>query len=378
MSTIEQLQQQLASVQQQQQQQQQQFQTTMNQAAAEIQQLRTLVQAAQASSSSSSSPSALPPSNQGAATQIRIDMKAMQPSSFLGNANTDPEQWLLEMERYFDISGWGEDHPRRVPLASTYLKDIASRWFTSASKSEELGPHPSWSTFKERLTARFRPFAASRLARAALRNLRHRHKVAGYTQEFQKQMQVIDDMSVTDQIETYLNGLQQHIAQEVDREQPTTLSAAMEAAQRIELMLSVRRGPAAFGPSMSRGRFPSYRRQDTHPSTNMGADQNDRMDLSAAYVNHSSDRAPTEQTEQQRTAEEEMDEHHQQVYSMRGGRGGSLRPFRGGSGRGGSSSSRGPRLSPEELERLYKEGRCFHCKDTGHAARFCDKKSKNY
>ena len=31
------------------------------------------------------------------------------------------------------------------------------------------------------------------------------------------------------------------------------------------------------------------------------------------------------------------------------------------------------RLTPEELIKLAKEGRCFHCRNTGHISRNCDK-----
>ena len=37
-----------------------------------------------------------------------------------------------------------------------------------------------------------------------------------------------------------------------------------------------------------------------------------------------------------------------------------------------------PRLSTEEMDRLMKFGRCFNCKEEGHAARNCTKPSKPY
>ena len=43
-----------------------------------------------------------------------------------------------------------------------------------------------------------------------------------------------------------------------------------------------------------------------------------------------------------------------------------------------TTSSAAPRLSTEEMDRLMKFGRCFNCKEEGHAARNCTKPSKPY
>jgi hypothetical protein len=327
----------LAALQQQRQQQQQQQQ----------QQHMAVV-----SNSSSSSP---PP--QGAAAPFalaRIDLKPLQPSAFSGQGN-HAMQWLAEVERYFAVAGLPESDPRRVALASTYLKDIASGWYMAMAS--EWGPQPLWPEFKARFEERFRPIAASRVARAALRDLKHHHKVEGYTRIFQSHMQFIHDMSVTDQIETYLNGLQQHIAAEVDRDQPKTLAEAMQIAHRIESLLATRRGKSAFGPP--RRAFVPYR----NGGGGGGGDRSDPMEVSVA--SHDGDSV---------SHEHDGGEEHVNAMSFRGrgGRGG-----RGG-GRGGRGGARfGQKLEPAELQKLYDEGRCFNCKEQGHSARFCTKQSKN-
>ena len=249
---------------------------------AEVNNLRAQLAAALSAKSlhSGASSSSPPPSghgsggNQQAPPSLRIDMKAMQPSSFHGTASNSADQWLMEVERYFLAVGLGELDPRRALFAATYLKDAASTWYTSALKEADFGPSPSWVLFKERFLKRFRPLAASRMARAAIRSLKQRIKVAGYSQEFQKHMQLIPDMSVADQVESYICGLHSHIAMEVDREQPQTLSDAMELAQRIELMLATRRGGhSSYGRSM-----PYNRGGGGHYSSS-----GDNMDLSALF-----------------------------------------------------------------------------------------------
>ena len=143
---------------------------------------------------SSSSSFVAPPSASSPAVS-RIDLKPMAPSAFHGTASSNADQWLMEMERYFTVASLAEVDPRRVPFASTFLKEGASTWYTSVH-AEIAG----WNDFKQKFLQRFRPLAASRMARTAIRNLKQRFKVASYSAEFQKHMQHITDKSLADQI----------------------------------------------------------------------------------------------------------------------------------------------------------------------------------
>src|SRR5690606_31956050 len=93
----------------------------------EIQALRAQLASAAASNSisssslSSSSSLAQPSSSQtGASRGLVGDLKPLKPSTFTGAAGANAEQWLLEMERYFQAA----DMPSlgRVLFASTFLK----------------------------------------------------------------------------------------------------------------------------------------------------------------------------------------------------------------------------------------------------------------
>lgn len=364
--SVEQLQQQITAMMQQQKQQQEAFTQAMSQASAENANLRAQVQAQAAAASTSASASPAPGQAMPmVAHAARIDMKPLQPSAFTGAVSQNADQWLVEMERYFLVSQLSESDARRVPLATTYLKDTASVWFTTIAT--DLDANASWPQFKEKFIERFRPIAASRVARAALRSLKCRHKVAGYTQEFQKHMQMITDMSVTDQIEAYLAGLPHHIAAEVDRERPTSLAKAMEIAQRIELWLATRRPANSYGPQY-RG-FNDYRAADS--SRAAGGAGGDAMDLTAIYGDEG-------EAVYDGAEDESHHVHFVQSTRGRGGRGGGGRSFRGRGGSGMKGSKSGPQRSPEELEKLYKENRCFSCGEQGHQSRFCSKQqSKN-
>lgn len=344
------------------QKQEQSHQNMMQQAAAKIAELEHLLhqqQAHAAALASANSPSAsAAAAAPSPAVSLRVDMKPLQPSAFNGHVSSNVEQWCLEMERYFHITGLPEQDPRRVALASTYLKDVASGWYNGAIRAQELTQSATWSEFRSKIVQRFRRIAPARVARAALRQLRHRSRVEGYSKEFERLLQDIPDMSVTDQIEQYIYGLQRHIAAEVDRQEPTTLHAAMEAAQRVELLLSTHRTASAYGPA--RPSFGSAHR----PSEGVGRDGGDRMDLSVVRSR------PLAYEEEQKYAthvfqEEESEwpgaHHEYKLHGMQArGRDPSRRP-----------PLRFPGLSTDEVQRRYRENRCFHCGQTGHQARQC-------
>ena len=148
-------------------------------------------------------------------------------------------------------------------------------WYFSVSA--ELGDSPSWDEFKDKFLSRFQPIAAAKVARAQLRLLKQRHRVAGYSQEFMRLIQLIPDMNLADQIESYIVGLQNDLAIEVDKKEPQTLAEAMEFAQRIELMTTGRRQAYGRVPGLY-----NFSRSASSSSSNYhGGSSGDRMDLSA-------------------------------------------------------------------------------------------------
>jgi hypothetical protein len=313
----------------------------------------------------------------------------MVPSSFHGTLTSNPVQWLVEVDRYFTVANLPETDSRRVLIASTYLKDSAATWFSSIVA--ELGDQPSWSSFKKKFIVRWQPLAASKVARAALRKLKHHHRVAGYNQEFQKILQQVEDMSITDQIENYVHGLQPTIGVEVEREEPKSLSEAMEVAQRVEL-LNARHGTSKSYNNGNRFANSSYSR-----GRNQGSDD---MDLSAIQMNaqdsssSSSSSSGNYENNSNGTAPDFNYESYLQflgAMSFQNRNNNNNNTRRGGFRRDGGRpfnnnmngyNPTGPRrqvdgLSREEFDRLSREGKCFKCQQTGHLARNCNQSKKS-
>ena len=358
-------QQQMAAMQQQFTAEKQQMLEQMQRMVQEHQQLEklhaALVSSSGSSSSSSSSPAPLPTSS-----TPRIDIRVMSPPPFYGTSGSNAHQWLMEVERYFLAVNLGPD-AQRVLYASTFLKDAASVWYYSAS--QEMGVSPSWDDFKARFLSRFQPIAAAKVARAQLRLLKQRVRVAGYSQEFLRLVQLIPDMNLPDQLESYMVGLHQDLAIEVEKKDPKSLLEAMEFAQRIELMTSGRR--QAYG-----------RLQGMHHFSRSSTSHNDPMEISAIHqVDDAQDffygtehLPPPADTSIADTVEQVL-----KLNGMfqRGGGGGGFK-------RGGMRGNNGPRrggsnpstqyidgLGKEEYDKLSREGKCFKCKNAGHLARNC-------
>ncbi len=329
-----------------------QHQQVLSAAQQEIQALRSQLAAAAShpiSSSSSLSSSLAQPSSSGASRGLMRDLKPLKPSTFTGAAGANAEQWLLEMERYFQAAEMYSSSGR-VLFASTFLKESASAWFNSLwteAEREQAVQNCTWSEFKEKFRARFRPLAASRTARSILRNLKQKYRVSSYTDAFLKQVQLIPDMSMADQVDSYINGLQGRIAEEVDRDDPSTLVEAMNLAQRAETRQASRRGQPVYGARSMGGMF--------RAAPERRADSDDRMDLSALEHDQVRHVDASESGEDEESIRAMMQE--QRRFSTR-------RPFAG---------ARVPNLSREEFDRLSREGKCFHCRQPGHLARNCPK-----
>jgi len=280
----------------------------------------------------------------------------MQPSLFTGGMHGNAEQWLQEMERFFLASNMAGEQSR-VLYASTYLKDAASTWFNSLWPEDHRAQHIqqcSWDDFKEKFRARYRPLAPARMARTTLRTLTQRNKVAGYTDAFLKQVQLMD------QVDAYINGLHTDIAEEVDRGDPDTLAKAMDLAQRAEARLTHRRGQKSYGSSTNAytHRYTERRVVPVHVRNE------DRMDLS---VLQGEDDGSSSDGSSSSTSL-----HVMQAQRRGGARRSSPRRF---GGRSTHVRTRVPELSREDFDRLSREGKCFCCREGGHLARNCPKRT---
>jgi hypothetical protein len=274
-------------------------------------------------------------------------LKPMKPSMFTARRGGDVDMWINEMERYLTLSTGGGDKGQFVPYAATYLKEAASTWYDSQTADVKAG---SWENFKKKLRERFRPLAPGRTARATLKSLKQQPgRLNAYCEIFLRTVQLIDDMSITDQLDIFIAGLHPRLADEVDRMDPKSLEDAMNYAQKVELRWVTRGHRSGGSSSFSQSRFASAPASSSGPAP---------MDLSAleydcAYMY------------------EEEEQEYLNAMNHRSGR----RPTIGGRAPPGPQMGirrgRVENLTRDEFDRLSKEGKCFNCKQPGHLARNC-------
>ena len=324
--------------------------------------------------------------NAANASNAAKHMKPLAPNPFTGHTGSNADQWITELERYFTASRSQPDSSS-VVFASTYLRDAASVWFTA--QFPQGASIPQWDEFKRVFLERFRPFAADRIARVNLRELRHRSNVTGYSDAFLKCVQLIPDMHMADQVDAYLNGLQRHVAVEVDRLDPKTLSEAINLAQREELRQSSqgRRGQAPlFYNNRDRRNItprPPYQNTDSNrmdlsalmfsqqgpPQESFHSYENQYSvhpygpppQAAAAYGYHSSQSVHQQAGDMQQ-------QYHGDSMNLHAMYQRPSAPYRNG---GGRSGNRAPEMPREEFDRCVKNRLCFRCKRPDHLSRNC-------
>lgn len=311
----------------------------------------------------------------------RSSAKARSPDAFTGVVSTSSpdlaDRWLAEMERYLSVTD--AEEPKWVSVAATYLDKSAAKWFNARATRDALGENPSWAEFRVAFVQRFRPQVASRTARMELRQLRQTGSVAEYSDKFQSCLQMIDDMSTTDQVYAYIYGLTRELRVEVDRANPARLTDAIELAAKAELLLSGGRrdAPRPFwnrgGGNARRGFSSSARPATSGPAP---------MDLSAldgALEEDGWDSQDEFEVSPSRSATRRRAGESQDAAVERLAAALLCRMETSGGGRGGAPrrDHAGPSLSKDEFDRLSKEGKCFNCKQSGHLARNCPKGRSN-
>jgi hypothetical protein len=215
-----------------------------------------------------------------------------------------------------------------------------------------------WSDFRAAFLHRFQPVEASKTARAILQTIRQTRSVVEYCARFMKQMALINDMAVADQIEYFTRGLQPAVQKEVVLKAPATLDEAMHLAARYDLLLSSR----AFRHAPSGYR--SYNYQTPFQAAN-------HRGASSYSSGASSGSVPMELGKMEG---DDVEPHNTDEASFFDGQADSgaevFNAMQSNYGRP-QNRNRVPNISKEEFTRCRHLGLCLRCKQPGHVARNC-------
>jgi Ty3 transposon capsid-like protein/Zinc knuckle len=291
--------------------------------------------------------------------------KPPKPDTYDGNMRTNVETWLFQLSQYFTVARVAD--AERVPFAVTFLRENALTWWRSDSMRREQqheSPITTWKEFESVFRTRFQPVDQSNQARLRLTRLQQERSVAAYNGVFLRELQMINDMSVADQILHYTNGLKREVAKEVALKDPKSVDEAMIMAQRYEMITSNRRFqlPSNRPSSSSQYRPNSYAPHSTSAP----------MDLSNMEDVHGDYDMPNEHAGQfdATAAASEFNALQRKPFQQQSSN------TNNNSNNNNKRRQNVPGLSKEAYDQCMRSGQCFRCKRTGHLARNCPTNSK--
>jgi hypothetical protein len=315
----------------------------------------------------------------GVAATVRLP-KIAPPPKFRGDMGVQAEHWISALQQQFDYyEREFATEPAKVRFGVAYLdQGTALKWYQSLPE-----PKPAtWAAFTGALRARFSPVEASMMARVTLGRFRQgeRNSVSAYTNAFQNLMTQIADMTVTDQVFHYVNGLLPSLRVRVWEKLPKSLAEAIGHAAGYEATL----GFAGRAGGFARSGF-SASGAGTSSSSSLSSDS---VPMDVNHIGHADQPDADDSVEFPRFHEEqpprassgesalmaklEAMEHRIAALMSANSKASSSSSSSSSSYKGGD---RIPGLQAGDIARLQKENRCFRCKKVGHMKSECPGKS---
>lgn len=334
-------------------------------------------------SSSSAASAANPSPNFSASVSHSIPplppkVKISSPSNFTGALSSNVNSWLFEMDRYLTLCNVTSDD-QRIAVASSYLKETASKWWENRCQQLNL-PITDWHSFCQAIRERFQPLAAARTARTQLHHLHQgTTSISDYCTKFYNLVQLINDMSEADQVHLFVSSLRSSISREVDMRDPKTLNEAMTLAQKVETLLDNRRHHSHHDSRVS-STSPTYTTTSTSspaPSSSSGSTSMELGNIYTENEDHSNqidDYTASEEQEdeyQRYLAEGENFDPNFDIWKDSNQDAEKVEQLQAVQHRSRNTQGRAPFLPREEFTRCMNERLCLRCKQPGHIARNC-------
>lgn len=320
-----------------------QQQSMQQQMAAMQQQMTTMVQAAT--------------QEQNTAPPMSGSLKPNKPSTFNGAARS-VEAWLFELENYFTLTPATEQ--QKVAFAVSCLREGAITWWKAVTAGMDVAAKNQldFEAFKTMVQTNFNPVGAAVASRAALHRIKQTNSVQAYNGAFLNHLNAIaHKMEEDDKMFLYTQGLQPHIAREVQMHRPKNLHECMHLAQRAETdqrqwRFNGRPGGNAsrYSPmAMQSGAVPMEVAMMADEPTNVSYGSNGQW----VYVDAAGDEQPTEVKQTKNNEQVSVNAVNLNRAPMRSS------------------------LTEQQRQECMKKGLCFYCQKQGHLSRTCPSKPKN-
>ena len=133
--------------------------------------------------------------------QLSISVK---PKMFSGRQDENIRTWLYQYEQCMLINQ--VDKSMWTQLAGIHLTGGASTWFTSVYSLKDTSNVP-WDSFKKKISTAYEPQEYSLVLRGKVQSLKQGNNIDTYVNEMRLLLAQINDMTETDKIENFINGL---------------------------------------------------------------------------------------------------------------------------------------------------------------------------
>jgi hypothetical protein len=299
----------------------------------------------------------------------RVDRPRLPPpAQYDGRSAAALDSWLRELQQQFEWYGTNDD-VSQIRFGAALLKGAALDWWSSlsdAGASPDSTKPTTFANFALRLRGRFQPINSAQTARLQLDDLRQGPKqaVQDYISAFRTLIVHVPDMSEGDRVHRFLRGLRPNIATQLRVNGVSTLDASIAMAARVGSIVEQ-------GATMSFGSSSSSSHAAASTASSSSNHDMDCSNIEGLDAETSSSEGSTPVTQAQLLA---------MFNSMRNERG-SNRSTSKSSKSGGTdvASAIGKRfkMSSEQVREHFEKGQCFNCHESGHSSRSCSKPKKN-
>jgi hypothetical protein len=314
---------------------------------------------------------------QQAAAAAASRVKVPTVPQFRGEIGFSVDGWLRRLVKHFEFYGevnFPHDESR-IKYAVMFLEGAAMDWWDGLTVADK-NKITTWELFVETLYSRFRPMQAATVARIRLAGLKQTGSVAAFINIFQKELTPIRDMSVSDQLHYFRQGLKPQIAQRVLEKLPKSLHEAMDIAILADAHLSK---SGINAPQY----YQSYNRTGASSSRPAASGNGDAMDISnitTVGVGEDSVRFHREEDDSPPPTDPAsvLREYNRMKVELKkfqaqaaiSALGSAAAASSSSSSSSNRSSTRIP-VSKEEFDYCWKNRLCLKCKKPNHAARDC-------
>ncbi|XP_022981546.1 uncharacterized protein LOC111480631 [Cucurbita maxima] len=174
-----------------------------------------------------------------------IKLKVPEPKPFCGDRDAKAlENFIFDFEQYFRATNTVAEE-MKVTVATMYLDDYAKLWWRSKYMDIQDGrcTVDTWESLKQELRSKFIPHNIEIIARRKLRELRHTDNILHYVKQFSEIMLDIHDMSETDKVFNFINGLKPWAKTKLYEQRVQDLSTAYVTAEHLFDLRSINPHP---------------------------------------------------------------------------------------------------------------------------------------